>query len=327
MIYRVLSGGPMDLAGIKPGDILLEVDGRSLSGVESTEESPDAIPEGPTGTSPPCATVSTPLGEIRDAIPEGPAGTSATFLVRRVNSGQTDTIEVTRDSIPDSGYPGGGSIEAPVPTGLIHGYDLLREWEVGFEFGGNGQRIKVISVNCHTGQIELEAGALVLEMQVQRIWAVEVVSVVPNATDMILATSRNERSTPTPPEPGKQYFMATIRAEHIGVGGGSSDTLTWEDLDAVGDATHVVYEAGCGDQDTTIPNTLPEVEVIRGGVVEGTVCWEIDARDAPTLKMRFDGQISYVVNNLFPQRTTVWYELSPSSPWHTVPTPVPAPTP
>ena len=294
-IYWVVSGGPMDLAGIKLGDILLEVDGRSLSGFDSEQESYDAIPDGATGT-------------------------SVTFLVRRAAGGQTETIEVTRAAIPDSEYPDPGSIEAPVPTGVEYRNDFLALFDVGSEFEENGQRIKVISIDQPAGRTEWEVGAQVFEIQVQRNWAVQVVSVVPNATDMILAASRNERSTPTPPEPGKQYFMATIRAEHIGVGGGSSDTLTWEDLDAVGDATHVVYEADCGDQDTTIPDALPEVEVIRGGVVEGAVCWEIDSRDAPTLKMRFDGQVSFtieVVNILIPQRRaterTIWYELSPSS--------------
>lgn len=255
-IYWVVSGGPMDLAGIKLGDILLEIDGRSLSGLASTQEP-------------------------SEVIPEGPAGTSATFLVRRAAGGQTETIEVTRAAIPDSEVTFFGSIGAPVPTGIEYRLDLNPE-----------------------------------EYDVRSNWAVQVLSVVPNATEMVLRASTSEWHTPTPPEQGTQYFMATIRAEYIGTG---SDSLNTWDLDAIGDATKTFYDAGCGY--LTIPNALPEVEVIRGGVVEGAVCWRIDSQDAPTLKMRFDSQVGAAGY----ASLTVWYELSPSSPWHIVPTPIPTP--
>ena len=144
-------------------------------------------------------------------------------------------------------------------------------------------------------------------------WIVKVVSVVPNATDTILSAS-NEYATP--PGEGMQYFMATIHAEYIGVG---SDTLrpNWY-FNALGDATKVFYETGCGNYSTTTPDALPVVEVIPGAMLNGNICWEIDSRDAPTLKMRFERNIQYQGEDYL---QTVWYDLSPSSPWHTAPTP------
>ncbi len=116
--------------------------------------------------------------------------------------------------------------------------------------------------------------------------------------------------------------MATVKAKYIGTG---SDTLYDWDLEAAGDSTKVVYEAGCGDYSLTIPDELPSTEVLTGGVIEGNVCWEIDSRDAPTLKMRTTESIviegeSYTLD--------LWYDLSTSSPWHAEyvpPTPVPTP--
>ena len=253
----------MDLAGINPGDILLAVDGRRLSGFDSEENA-------------------------YEAIPEGLAGTSITFLVWRAVDGQTETIEITRAVLPE--YPLFGSIEAPVPTGIEYRLDLDQE-----------------------------------EYDVRRNWAVRVVSVVPNATDMILAALTSEWGiwgTPTPPEQGRQYFLATIRAEYLGP---ESDRLSRWELDVIGDATKTFYDAKCGDYPTisnTLPRALPIEEVIRGGVVEGAVCWEIDSQDAPTLKIRFESQVWAEYASL-----TVWYELSPSSPWHIVPTPIPTPAP
>lgn len=265
VVLDVFKGGPMDLAGIKPGDVLLEVDGRRLR----LSEFDTAV-------------------EADQAIPEGPAGTSATFLVRRASSGQTETIEVTRAALE---YNPIRRIESPVPPGIEYP-PLLAQSSIESIGGG----------------------------EVQRGWALRVVSVVPNATDLILAASRSEGRTPTPPEEGKQYFTATISAKYIGAG---SDALTMRDLDAAGDATNIVYEAGCGDRyfnPTTIPNALPantldQVEVLPGGTIEGVVCWEIDSRDAPTLKMRFDNQFLIVWGSALSGQAyyfPVWYDLSPS---------------
>lgn len=254
----------MDLAGIEPGDVLLEVDGRRLMLREFDD-----------------------WKEVYEAIPEGPAGTSATFLVRRVNGGQTETIDVTRSALE---YTPLRRIGSPVPTGTE--YPPLSA----------------------QSSIESTGGS-----EVRRGWVIEVISVVPNATDMVLTASTREQSiygTPTPPEEGKQYFIATIRGKYIG---GGSDGLDTGDFDAAGDATNRIYEAGCGDRfTTTIPNALPgivdRVEVLRGGVIEGAVCWEIDSRDAPTLKMRFDYQFYVIWGALLRgqgYRARVWYELSP----------------
>ena len=262
VVLDVFKGGPMDLARIKPGDVLLEVDGRRLR----LSEFDTAV-------------------EADQAIPEGPAGTSATFLVRRASSGQTETIEVTRAALE---YNPIRRIESPVPPGIEYP-PLLAQSSIESIGGG----------------------------EVQRGWALRVVSVVPNATDMLLQAWRTEGEMHTPPEEGKQYFMATIRAKHIGTG---SDGLATWDLDAAGDATNRIYEAGCGDSPTTtIPNSLPgifdSVEVLRGGVVEGAVCWEIDSRDAPTLKMRFNYQFRVTWGALLSGQSyhsPVWYELSPA---------------
>lgn len=245
----------MDLAGIEPGDILLEVDGRELS-----------------------------LGSVA----EGPAGTSASFLIRGAGSDRTETIKITRVALEYT--PLGRSTEAPVP--------------VGVEYPPLSAQSSIES----TGGVEVRRG-----------WAVQVVSVVPNATDMLLARWRSEGLTPDPPEEGKQYFMATIRGKYIGEG---SDGLDTGDFDAGGDATKRVYEAGCGDRfTTTIPNAFPsrfgEVEVLPGGVIEGAICWEIDSRDAPALKMRLDEQFYIARGGLgtpeiyYRHSHTVWYELSP----------------
>ena len=268
VILEVRKDGPMDLAGIEPGDVLLEVNGRSLR-----------LSEFDTAT------------EAFEAIPRGPAGTSATFLVRRASNGQTETIEVTRDARDLEYTPLLRRIDSPVPIGME--YPPLSA-QSSIESIGRGE--------------------------VRRGWSLRVVSVVPNATDLILAASRSEGRTPTPPEEGKQYFTATISAKYIGAG---SNALTMRDLDAAGDATNIVYEAGCGDRyfnPTTIPNALPantldQVEVLPGGTIEGVVCWEIDSRDAPTLKMRFDYQFRIVWGSALSGQAyyfPVWYDLSPS---------------
>ena len=269
VILEVRKDGPMDLAGIEPGDVLLEVNGRSLR-----------LSEFNTAT------------EAFEAIPEGPAGTSATFLVRRASSGQTETIEVTRDARDLEYTPLLRRIDSPVP--------------IGTEYPPLSAQSSIESI----GRGEVRRG-----------WALRVVSVVPNATDLILAASRSEGRTPTPPEEGKQYFTATISAKYIGAGSGA---LTMRDLDAAGDATNIVYEGGCGNpfiNPTTIPNALPanildqEVEVLPGGTIEGVVCWEIDSLDAPTLKMRFDYQFRIVWGSALSGQAyyfPVWYDLSPS---------------
>ena len=264
-ILSVVRGGPFDLAGIKPGDVILEIDGRSLSGFDSEQE-------------------------LIDSIPEGTAGSAATWLVQRRSGGEPETIQIIRAVISE--YPLFGSLEAPIPTGIEYRRERWlppAEWRNG--------------------------------------WDIHVVSAVPNATDLILSVTRATLPEgwpmPDPPEQGTQYFMAKVHAKYIGAG---SDSLNGFDLEAVGDATKIVYEAGCGDYFLTVPDELPTVELLSGGVIEGNVCWEIDSRDATTLKMRtretivIEGQ-SYNLD--------LWYDLFPSSPWHTEyvpPTPVPAPT-
>lgn len=110
-------------------------------------------------------------------------------------------------------------------------------------------------------------------------WEMAVVSVTPDATDLIVT----EDSFNEPPAEGHQFFLATVRLTYVGV---TSDEFYVSDLSAVGQSAvgYNQYDDYCG----AIPNELPSRELFTGGTIEGNVCWSIASEDADSLVLYDD---------------------------------------
>jgi hypothetical protein len=117
-------------------------------------------------------------------------------------------------------------------------------------------------------------------------WQIAVLEVLPNVAAIPIPRS-SSRSTPTP---GSQLFGVRIMTTYTGpLEEGRGRRFSASDVKAVGSEA-VVYSGrsyGCG-----LPDQLPSSEVMPGGSINGTLCWEIRATDLPSLVMFYD-RMSY----------------------------------
>ena len=129
-------------------------------------------------------------------------------------------------------------------------------------------------------------------------WVVRVTNVDADATSAVLAASEFNEA----PDPGQQYVMVDLEAAYAG---GDVGTF-WFDVSwsAVGPAG-VVYEsfdASCG----TLPSDLSYGgELWPGGVLEGQLCFAVDASDAAELELFFDEGFSDDTRRYFALRDGV----------------------
>lgn len=105
-------------------------------------------------------------------------------------------------------------------------------------------------------------------------WAVALLSVTPNATAQVLATS----NTNFQPAPGTQYFLAQISATYSGATSRRFDQYRLVLTGASG-TPFTSYENTCG----VIPNALPPAPVQPGSSITGNVCWDVTSSDVPSL--------------------------------------------
>ena len=108
-------------------------------------------------------------------------------------------------------------------------------------------------------------------------WEVTVISAIPNATESVL----KENSFNDPPEPGKQFYIVTVRTKYLGL-----DSTLFDGgfrLRAVGNGgvVYTTFSDSCG----VIPNELPDPELFTNGEIEGYECWQIASDDAESLMM------------------------------------------
>ena len=108
-------------------------------------------------------------------------------------------------------------------------------------------------------------------------WEVTVISTMPDATESVL----KENSFNDPPEPGKQFYIVTVRSKYLG-----PDSTQFDRgfrLRAVGNGgvVYTTFSDSCG----VIPNALPDPELFTNGQVEGSECWQIVSGDADSLMM------------------------------------------
>jgi len=108
-------------------------------------------------------------------------------------------------------------------------------------------------------------------------WRITVLGTTPDATAAVLA----ENQFNDPPEPGSQFFIATVRASYVG--DGSESFLGDFRLRAVGASAveYTTFENSCG----VIPNPITSNDVFPGGTIEGNVCWQVRSSDASSLVM------------------------------------------
>ena len=92
--------------------------------------------------------------------------------------------------------------------------------------------------------------------------------------------------------------MARVRASFLGTGSSDFFEVT---VRTVGQSA-VAYSGGCG----VVPDSLDRfTEVFEGGTIEGNLCWNIVASDAPSLVMFAD--LLFV----FDESERRWFSLRP----------------
>ncbi len=128
-------------------------------------------------------------------------------------------------------------------------------------------------------------------------WEVTVVSVDPDANDVIQAENRFN----DPPEEGNQFFLIRVRIKYVGEG--SEEFSAGSRLKAVGNEG-IVYETfrnRCG----IFPDEFPSgSEVFSGGTLEGNECWQIRMADVNSLTLFVDA-------GPFSEGGRVWFALRP----------------
>ncbi|CAN5741317.1 hypothetical protein BH23CHL5_BH23CHL5_12990 [soil metagenome] len=106
--------------------------------------------------------------------------------------------------------------------------------------------------------------------------AITVVSVIPDATDVVLA----ENSFNSEPESGRQFFIAEVMVENLG-----TDTLSFDGnfrLRAQGSES--IYRA-FADRCGVVPNEWEEVDIEPGEQVTATMCWAVESNDTDDIVM------------------------------------------
>lgn len=109
-------------------------------------------------------------------------------------------------------------------------------------------------------------------------WLVEILTVSPNATDAVLAEYENNDS----PYPGNQYFIATIKVTNLT--GKKGDFLAYSFGAQGASGVAYDYKNRCG---LIVPSEFNGLDIANGESRIGNLCWEIDSRDADSLKISY----------------------------------------
>jgi hypothetical protein len=107
-------------------------------------------------------------------------------------------------------------------------------------------------------------------------WLVEILTVSPNATDAVLAEYEGNDS----PYPGNQYFIATIKVTNLT---GKKGNFLAYSFGAQGNrGVAYDFKNSCG---LIVPNDFNGLDIANGESRIGNLCWEVDSRDADSLKI------------------------------------------
>ena len=129
-----------------------------------------------------------------------------------------------------------------------------------------------------------------------------VVSVTPNANDVVASVKSYGLAVNRPPAKGAQYFMVRLALHYVGGGKGDTNAVLGL-LYAVG--KHKASYSSGQDYCGTIPNPV-RFEVFSGQSVVGNECWEIASNDSSTLR-HFVGNPDGYSTNGYSRR--VWFAL------------------
>ncbi len=129
-------------------------------------------------------------------------------------------------------------------------------------------------------------------------YEISVLSVTPNANDIVTADDISE-----PPVPGNQYFLVNISVTYVGATTGEPAF----DLNpqAVGSlsTSYTTLNNQCGFG-TFEGNYILATELFEGGSAEYSVCWQITSEDADSLVMYIESNVDFDIE-------PVWFELQP----------------
>ena len=130
-------------------------------------------------------------------------------------------------------------------------------------------------------------------------WSIVVTDVIPDATDFVLSGS----DFAEPPEPGRQFFLISLRATYDGDDEASSlaGAVTFG---AVGPSNlaYEEFEDTCGFD---VPDEIDSFrDVFQGGTLEGNICWSVQSTDAPGLVLFAQESFSF-------DDIRLWWSLAP----------------
>jgi hypothetical protein len=104
-----------------------------------------------------------------------------------------------------------------------------------------------------------------------------------------------------PPEPGKQFFIATVRATRTGES--PERFFASVRFRALGPSGVLLAAYSASNACGVIPNGVPFGPVVAGASISGNVCWEAPSADVGSLVM-FDDYAS-------DKSKRVWFKLTP----------------
>ena len=126
-------------------------------------------------------------------------------------------------------------------------------------------------------------------------WQLTVLSVTPDANAQVLAADGFN----DPPEPGKQFFIATVRATRTG--DSPERFFASVRFRALGPSGVLLAAYSTSNACGVIPNEVPFGPVVAGASISGNVCWEAPSAEVGSLVM-FDEYAS-------DKRKRVWFAL------------------
>jgi hypothetical protein len=117
-------------------------------------------------------------------------------------------------------------------------------------------------------------------------WRLKVVSVIPNATQAILAVRDTGGGANVAPPHGAQDFLVLVEATYTAGGSGNPASLD-DSLEAEGahNALYTDGNNGCGALPSPPAFGDSYSDVFSGQTVRGHVCWQIASNDAASLKL------------------------------------------
>jgi hypothetical protein len=116
-------------------------------------------------------------------------------------------------------------------------------------------------------------------------WELTVLSVTPNADAQVLAADGFN----DPPEPGKQYFIATVKVTRTGAG--AERFFASVRFRALGPSGVLLASYSASNACGVVPDEVPFGPVATGASIGGNVCWEAPSAEVGALVM-FDDYAS-----------------------------------